>query len=185
MAKYDKADIERRMQGAIDSLKGDLGGLRTGRANTTLLDPVVVEVYGSMMPLNQVATVSAPEPRMLSVQVWDRANVTAVEKGIAHANLGLNPMIDGQTLRLPMPDLTEERRKELAKLAGKYAENAKIAIRNVRRDGMEALKEDERKKEISEDERKRGEDEVQKLTDRFVGEADAAAAQKEKEILTQ
>ena len=185
MAKYDKADIERRMQGAIDSLKGDLGGLRTGRANTTLLDPVVVEVYGSMMPLNQVATVAAPEPRMLSVQVWDRANVTAVEKGIAHANLGLNPMIDGQTLRLPMPDLTEERRKELAKLAGKYAENAKIAIRNVRRDGMEALKEDERKKEISEDERKRGEDEVQKLTDRFVTEADAVAAQKEKEILTQ
>ena len=185
MAKYDKADVERRMQGAVDSLKGDLGGLRTGRANTSLLDPVVVEVYGSMMPLNQVATVSAPEPRMLSVQVWDRANVTAVEKGIAHANLGLNPMIDGQTLRLPMPDLTEERRKELAKLAGKYAENAKIAIRNVRRDANEALKEDEKKKEISEDERKRGEDEVQKLTDRFVAEADAAAAQKEKEILTQ
>ena len=185
MPKYDKADIERRMQGAIDSLKGDLGGLRTGRANTTLLDPVVVEVYGSMMPLNQVATVSAPEPRMLSVQVWDRANVTAVEKGIAHANLGLNPMIDGQTLRLPIPDLTEERRKDLAKLAGQYAEKAKIAIRNVRRDGMEALKEDERKKEISEDERKRGEDEVQKLTDRFVAEADAVAAQKEKEILTQ
>jgi ribosome recycling factor len=185
MAKYDKADVERRMQGAIDSLKGDLGGLRTGRANTSLLDPVMVEVYGSMMPLNQVATVSAPEPRMLSVQVWDKANVTPVEKGIAHANLGLNPMIDGQTLRLPMPDLTEERRKELAKLAGKYAENAKIAIRNVRRDANEALKEDEKKKEISEDERKRGEDEVQKLTDRFVGEADAAAAQKEKEILTQ
>ena len=185
MPKYDKADIERRMKGAVDSLKGDLGGLRTGRANTTLLDPVVVEVYGSMMPLNQVATVSAPEPRMLSVQVWDRANVTAVEKGIAHANLGLNPMIDGQTLRLPMPDLTEERRKELAKLAGKYAENAKIAIRNVRRDANEALKEDEKKKEISEDERKRGEDEVQKLTDRFVTEADAVAAQKEKEILTQ
>src|SRR5690606_17958720 len=185
MPKYDKADIERRMQGAVESLKGDLGGLRTGRANVSLLDPVVVEVYGSMMPLNQVATVNAPEPRMLSVQVWDKANVTAVEKGIAHANLGLNPMIDGQTLRLPMPDLTEERRKELAKLAGKYAENAKIAIRNVRRDGMEALKEDEKKKEISEDDRKRGEDEVQKLTDKYVAEADAAAAQKEKEILTQ
>jgi ribosome recycling factor len=146
---------------------------------------VVVEVYGSMMPLNQVATVSAPEPRMLSVQVWDRANVTAVEKGIAHANLGLNPMIDGQTLRLPMPDLTEERRKELAKLAGKYAENAKIAIRNVRRDGMEALKEDERKKDISEDDHKRLGDEVQKLTDTYVAEVDAVAAQKEKEILTQ
>ena len=117
MAQYDKADIERRMTGAVDSLKGDLSGLRTGRANVSLLDPVVCEVYGSMMPLNQVATVSAPEPRMLSVQVWDKANLTAVEKGIAHANLGLNPMIDGQTLRLPMPDLTEERRKELAKLA--------------------------------------------------------------------
>ncbi|MDE0900913.1 MAG: ribosome recycling factor [Erythrobacter sp.] len=185
MAKYDKADIERRMKGAVESLKSDLGGLRTGRANTSLLDPVMVEVYGSMMPLNQVATVSAPEPRMLSVQVWDKANVTAVEKGIAKANLGLNPMIDGQNVRLPMPDLTQERRKELAKLAGQYAEQAKIAIRNVRRDGMEALKEDEKKKEISEDERKRSEDEVQKLTDTYVAEADAAAVQKEKEILTQ
>ena len=185
MAKYDKADIERRMSGAVDSLKGDLSGLRTGRANTALLDPVMVEVYGSMMPLNQVATVSAPEPRMLSVQVWDKANVTPVEKGIAHANLGLNPMIDGQTLRLPMPDLTEERRKDLAKLAGKYAENAKIAIRNVRRDGMEALKDDEKKKDISEDDRKRGEDEVQKLTDKYVALAEEAAAAKEKEILTQ
>jgi ribosome recycling factor len=146
---------------------------------------VVVEVYGSMMPLNQVATVSAPEARMLSVQVWDRANVIPVEKGISHANLGLNPSIDGQTLRLPIPDLTEERRKELAKLAGKYAEGAKIAVRNVRRDGMESLKEDEKKKEISEDERKRKEDEVQKLTDRFIGEIDAAAEHKEKEIMTQ
>ena len=185
MAKYDKADIERRMNGAVESLKSDLCGLRTGRANTSLLDPVMVEVYGSMMPLNQVATVSAPEPRMLSVQVWDKANVTAVEKGIAKANLGLNPMIDGQNVRLPMPDLTQERRKELAKLAGQYAEQAKIAIRNVRRDGMEALKEDEKKKEISEDERKRGEDEVQKLTDKYVAECDTVAAQKEKEILTQ
>src|SRR5690606_39713621 len=157
MPKYDKADIERRMHGAVESLKGDLAGLRTGRANVHLLDPVVVEVYGSMMPLSQVATVSAPEPRMLSVQVWDRANVTAVEKGIAHANLGLNPSVDGQTIRLPLPDLTEERRRELAKLAGKYAENAKIAIRNVRRDGMEALKEDEKKKESSEDDRQRKE----------------------------
>lgn len=185
MTKYDKADIERRMAGAVDSLKSDLSGLRTGRANTTLLDPVVCEVYGAMMPLNQVATVSAPEPRMLSVQVWDKSNLIAVEKGIAHANLGLNPMIDGQTIRLPIPDLTEERRKELAKLAGKYAENAKIAIRNVRRDGMEALKDDEKKKDISEDDRKRGEDEVQKLTDKYVALADEAAAQKEKEILGQ
>lgn len=185
MAKYDKSDIERRMQGAVDSLKSDLSGLRTGRANVNLLDPVHAEVYGAMMPLSQVATVSAPEPRMLSVQVWDKANVSAVEKGIAKANLGLNPMTDGQTIRLPMPDLTEERRKDLAKLAGQYAEQAKIAIRNVRRDGMEALKDDEKKKEISEDERKRSEDEVQKLTDKYVADTDAAAAQKEKEILTQ
>ena len=185
MAKYDKSDIERRMQGAVESLKGDLAGLRTGRANTSLLDPVVVEVYGSMMPLNQVATVSAPEPRMLSVQVWDKANVNAVEKGIAHANLGLNPMQDGQTLRIPMPDLTEERRKDLAKVADKYGEGAKIAIRNVRRDGMEALKEDEKKKEISEDDRKRSEDEVQKLTDKYVGDTDTAVEAKKKEILAQ
>jgi ribosome recycling factor len=185
MAKFDKADIERRMNGAVESLKHDLSGLRTGRANTALLDPIHVEVYGAMMPLNQVATVSAPEARMLSVQVWDKANVIPVEKGIAHANLGLNPMIDGQTIRLPLPDLTEERRRELAKLTGKYAENAKIAIRNVRRDANEALKEDEKKKDISEDERKRHEDEVQKLTDKFVAEADAAAAAKEKEIMTQ
>ncbi|MBX7492685.1 ribosome recycling factor [Qipengyuania sp. 1NDW9] len=185
MAKYDKADIERRMKGAVDSLRGDLSGLRTGRANTSLLDPVVVEVYGSMMPLNQVATVSAPEPRMLSVQVWDKANVTAVEKGIAKANLGLNPMIDGQNVRLPMPDLTEERRKDLAKVASEYGEKAKIAIRNVRRDGMEALKEDEKKKEISEDEQKRMEGEVQKMTDAHVAEADEAVAKKQQEILSQ
>jgi ribosome recycling factor len=185
MPKYDKADIERRMAGAVEALKHDLSGLRTGRANTALLDPVMVEVYGSMMPLNQVATVSAPEPRMLTVQVWDRANVIPVEKGISHANLGLNPSIDGQTLRLPIPDLTEERRRELAKLAGKYAEGAKIAVRNVRRDGMESLKDDEKRKEISEDERKRKEDEVQKLTDRFIAEVDAAAEHKEKEIMTQ
>ena len=185
MAKYDKADIERRMNGAVESLKSDLAGLRTGRANTSLLDPVVVEVYGSMMPLNQVATVSAPEPRMLSVQVWDKANVTAVEKGIAKANLGLNPMIDGQNVRLPMPDLTQERRKELAKLAGEYGEKAKIAIRNVRRDGMEALKDDEKKKEISEDDRKRSEDEVQKLTDKYVAETDATVEKKVQEILSQ
>ena len=185
MAKYDKADVERRMAGAVESLKGDLGGLRTGRANTALLDPVVVEVYGSMMPLSQVATVSAPEPRMLSVQVWDKANVSAVEKGIAKANLGLNPMQDGQTIRLPMPDLTEERRKDLAKLAGEYGEKGKIAIRNVRRDGMEALKEDEKKKEISEDDRKRSEDEVQKLTDKYVAETDEAVEKKTQEILTQ
>ncbi|MEO6153980.1 MAG: ribosome recycling factor [Croceibacterium sp.] len=183
MAKYDKADIERRMQGAIESLKHDLSGLRTGRANTALLDPVQVDVYGSVMPLNQVATISAPEPRMLSVQVWDKANIHAVEKGISHANLGLNPIIDGQILRLPLPDLTEERRRELAKLAHQYAEKAKIAVRNVRRDGMEALKEDEKKKEISEDDRKRREEDVQKLTDKYVADIDQTALHKEKEIM--
>ena len=183
MAKYDKADLERRMRGAVDALKHDLSGLRTGRANTALLDPVMVTVYGSNMPLNQVATVSAPEPRLLSVQVWDKSNVGPVEKAIRSAGLGLNPINDGNTLRLPIPDLTEERRKELAKLASGYAEKARIAIRNVRRDGMENLKADENKKEISEDERKRHETEVQKLTDEMIKAADDVAAAKEKEIL--
>jgi ribosome recycling factor len=183
MAKYDKADLERRMAGAVEALKHDLSGLRTGRANTALLDTITVEVYGSHMPLNQVATVSVPEPRLLSVQVWDKSNVTPVEKAIRSAGLGLNPINDGQTLRLPIPDLTEERRKELAKLAGKYAESARIAIRNVRRDGMENLKADENKKEISEDERKKLETEVQKLTDDMIKAVDEASAAKEKEIL--
>ena len=183
MAKYDKSDLSRRMQGAVDSLRGDLGGLRTGRANTALLDPIMVTVYGSNMPLNQVATVSAPEPRLLSVQVWDKTNVGPVEKAIRSAGLGLNPINDGNNLRLPIPDLTEERRKELAKLASKYAENARIAIRNVRRDGMENLKADENKKEISEDERKRHETEVQKLTDEMIKAVDEVTAHKEKEIM--
>lgn len=183
MAAYDKADLERRMQGAVDSLKHDLGGLRTGRANAALLDPVTVEVYGSHMPINQVATVNAPEPRMISVQVWDKSNVGPVDKAIRSAGLGLNPIVDGQTLRLPIPDLTEERRKELAKLVGQYAEKARIAVRNVRRDGMDSLKTDEKKGEISEDERKRRESDVQKLTDGTIAEIDSAAAAKEKEIL--
>jgi ribosome recycling factor len=185
MPKYGKSEVERRMKGAVDSLRSDLNGLRTGRANTTLLDPVMVEVYGSNMPLGQVATVSAPEPRMLSVQVWDKSNVIPVEKAIRSAGLGLNPISDGQTLRLPIPDLTEERRKELAKLAGQYAEKARIAIRNVRRDAMDMLKTDENKKEISEDDRKRLETEVQKLTDDAIKGADDAATNKEKEILGQ
>ena len=183
MPAYDKADLERRMAGAVESLKHDLGGLRTGRASTTLLDPVTVEVYGSHMPLNQVATVSAPEPRMLSVQVWDKSNVGSVEKAIRSAGLGLNPINDGQTLRLPIPDLTEDRRKELAKLASQYAEKARIAVRNVRRDGMDSLKIDEKKGVFGEDERKRHETEVQKLTDATISDVDAAAAGKEKEIL--
>ena len=185
MAQYDKADLERRMAGAVESLKGDLSGLRTGRASVSLLDPVTVEVYGAHMPLNQVATVSVPEPRMISVQVWDKSNVGPVDKAIRSAGLGLNPIVDGQSLRLPIPDLTAERRKELAKLAGQYAEKARVAARNVRRDGMDSLKTDEKKGEISEDDRKRREIEVQKLTDATIADIDTAAAAKEKEILGQ
>lgn len=183
MPAYDKNDIQRRMNGAVEALKHDLGGLRTGRASTVLLDPVTVEVYGSHMPLSQVATVSAPEPRMLSVQVWDKSNVGPVEKAIRSAGLGLNPINDGQTLRLPIPDLTEERRKELAKLASQYAEKARIAARNVRRDGMDSLKLDEKKNVIAEDERKRHETELQKVTDKTIADIDAASGAKEKEIL--
>ncbi len=183
MAAYDKADLDRRMHGALESLKHDLNGLRTGRANTSLLDPIQVEVYGSNMPLNQVATVSAPEPRLLSVQVWDKANMTPVEKAIRNAGLGINPITDGQNIRLPIPDMTEERRKELVKLAHSYAEKAKIAVRNVRRDGNDSLKTDEKKKIISEDDRKRSETEVQKMTDGLIGDIDVALASKEKEIL--
>ena len=183
MPAYDKNDIQRRMDGATESLKSDLVGLRTGRASTALLDPINVEVYGANMPINQVATVSAPEPRLLSVQVWDKGNVNSVEKAIRSAGLGLNPISDGTMIRLPIPDLTEERRKELAKLAGQYAEKARIAVRNVRRDGMDALKLDEKKHEISEDERKRLEAEVQKMTDATIADIDSAAHSKEQEIL--
>jgi ribosome recycling factor len=183
MPAYDKADLQRRMHGAVDVLKHDLVGLRTGRASINLLDSINVEVYGAQMPLNQVATVSAPEPRLLTVQVWDRSNVGPVEKAIRSAGLGLNPVTDGQMVRLPIPDLTEERRKELAKLVGQYAEKARIAVRNVRRDGNDHLKTDEKKHEISEDERKRHETEVQKMTDDTITEIDQLAAAKEKEIL--
>ena len=183
MPAYNKADLQRRMHGAVEVLKHDLGGLRTGRASISLLDPVSVEVYGANMPINQVATVSAPEPRMLTVQVWDRSNVNAVEKAIRSAGLGLNPISEGQLIRLPIPDLTEERRKELAKLAHQYAEKAKVAVRNVRRDGMDALKTDEKKKEISEDEHKRLDAEVQKMTDDAIAEIDQVLTAKDREIL--
>ena len=176
-------DLKRRMHGAVEVFKHDLGGLRTGRASTALLDPIHVEVYGANMPLNQVATVSAPEPRLLSVQVWDRSNVGPVEKAIRLAGLGINPVIDGQYIRLPIPDLTEERRKELAKLAHQDAEKARVAVRNVRRDGMDGLKTDEKKKDISEDEHKRLDAEVQKLTDDSIREIDEVLAAKDKEIL--
>lgn len=183
MAKYDKSDVERRMAGAVEALKGDLAGLRTGRANSALLDPVTVEVYGSHMSLNQLASVTVPEPRMLSVQVWDKMNVGPVDKAIRSAGLGLNPIVDGQTLRLPIPEMTQERRKELSKIAGQYAEKARIAARNVRRDANDNLKIDEKKHEISEDERKKMEGEVQKITDKTIADIDAAATAKEKEIL--
>lgn len=187
MAVFDvaafKADLERRMSSALAAMQADLGGLRTGRASTSLLDRVTVEVYGANMALSQVATVTVPESRMLSVQVWDKSNVQMVEKAIRSAGLGLNPITDGQTLRLPIPDLTEDRRKELAKLASQYSEKAKIAVRNVRRDGMEGLKAAEKKGDISQDEQKRHEADVQKVTDKAVADIEAAAAAKEKEIL--
>jgi ribosome recycling factor len=182
-ASIDKSDLQRRMHGAVEALRHELGGLRTGRASTALLDTIQVEVYGSNMPLNQVATVSVPEARLLTVQVWDRSNIQPVEKAIRSAGIGLNPITDGQLIRLPIPELTEERRKELAKLVGQYAEKARIAVRNVRRDGMDHLKQDEKKHEISEDERKRLETEVQKLTDETIKDIDDLAQTKEKEIL--
>ena len=182
-ASIEISDLRRRMQGAVEALRHDLGGLRTGRASTALLDTIQVEVYGSNMPLNQVATVQVPEARLLTVQVWDRSNVQPVEKAIRSAGIGLNPITDGQLIRLPIPELTEERRKELAKLVGQYAEKGRIAVRNVRRDGMDHLKQDEKKHEISEDERKRLETEVQKLTDDTIKEIDDLAQTKEKEIL--
>ena len=177
-------DLKRRMQGAIASLKHELAGLRTGRASAGLVDHVQVEAYGSHMPLNQVATVSVPEPRLISVQVWDRSLVHAVEKGISAANLGLTPNTEGQTIRLRIPELNEERRKELAKVAHKYAENARVAVRHVRRDGLEVLKKAEKDHTISEDEHKRQADLVQKATDQAIHDVDGALAAKEKEIMT-
>ncbi len=179
----DLQDIERRMKGAVESLKHEYAGLRSGRATTSLLDPVTVDVYGANMPLNQVGTVGVPEPRMLSVQVWDKGNVSAVEKAIRNSGLGLNPMIDGQLVRIPIPELNEERRAELAKVAAKYAETGRIAIRNVRRDGMDQLKKMEKDKSISEDDHKMYADEVQDLTNKFVGEVDELLQAKEKEIM--
>ena len=181
---YDKNDLKRRMDGAIDSLKHDMAGLRTGRASTSMLEPVVVDVYGSKMPLNQVGTVSVPEPRLLTVTVWDATNTPAVEKAIRESGLGLNPQPQGTVIRVPIPELNEERRKELTKVAGQYAESARVAVRNVRRDGMDALKKAEKDKEISEDERKNLEGEVQKLTDDAIKQVDTLLADKEKDIMT-
>ncbi|HXF52578.1 MAG TPA: ribosome recycling factor [Hyphomicrobiaceae bacterium] len=180
--KFDLKELEKRMRAAQDVLKREFGGLRTGRASATLLDPVQVQVYGQRLPINQVATVSVPEPRMISVQVWDKAAVSAVDKAIREANLGLNPIVDGQILRLPIPALTAERRQELVKIAHKYAEQARVAVRNVRREGMEALKKAEKDGDMSQDEHKKNSAKVQELTDKIIKEIDAALAQKDAEI---
>jgi ribosome recycling factor len=182
LTTHDINEIDKRMRASIDALKREFSGLRTGRASVNLLDPVQVMVYGSRMPLNQVATVSTPEPRMISVQVWDRSNVTAVDKAIREANLGLNPIIDGQILRLPIPALTADRRQELVKLAHKYAEQGKVAIRNVRRDAMDLLKKLEKDGKMSQDDHRAQSDKVQELTDKLVKEVDATLATKEAEI---
>ncbi len=180
-ALFDLNDLEKRMRTGLDALKRELIGLRTGRASANLLDPVFVQLYGQRMPLSQVGTVSVPEPRMLSVQVWDKAAVSAVDRAIREANLGLNPIIDGQVIRLPIPALTADRRAELVKLGHKYAEAARIAVRNVRRDGMEALKKAE-KAGMSQDEAKKTSTKVQELTDKLIKEVDALLASKEAEI---
>ena len=180
---FDISDLKRRMEGAIASLKHELGGLRTGRASASLIEPVHVEAYGQTMPLNQVATISVPELRMLSVQVWDKGMVNAVDKAIRDANLGLSPTVEGQVLRIRIPELNQQRRKEMAKVAHKYAEEARVAVRHVRRDGIDGLKKSLKDKLIGEDEEKRHETEVQKLTDQIIVEIDRALADKEKEIM--
>ena len=177
-------DIQKRMEGALASLHHEFGGLRTGRASPNLLDTVQVDAYGTMMPMNQVGTVNAPEPRMLTVQVWDKTMVKAVEKAIANANLGLNPVADGQLVRVPIPALSEDRRKEMTKIAGKYAETAKVAVRNVRRDGMDDLKAQEKAKKISEDQMHGDSEKLQKLTDEYVKKIDEALVIKEKDIMS-
>jgi ribosome recycling factor len=179
----DLSDLTKRMDGALSSLKQELGGLRTGRASTSLVDAVTVEAYGQRMPLTQVGTVSVPEPRMISIQVWDRAMVQHVDKAIREAGLGLNPVLDGQVVRIPIPMLTEERRKELVKIAHKYAESARVAVRNVRRDGMDKLKKQEKDGEISQDLHKGIGEKVQKLTDDHIKKIDEMLAAKEKEIM--
>ena len=180
-ANFDIKDLERRMRGAIETLKKEFHGLRTGRASTHLLDPVVVNVYGARMPINQVATVSTPDARTISVQVWDKSQVSAVEKAIREANLGLNPVVDGTLLRLPIPALNAERRQELVKLAHKYTEQGRVAVRNVRRDGMELLKKAE-KDGMSKDEHHKNSTKVQELTDKLIKEIDQVLAAKETEI---
>ena len=183
MKSGDYDDIHRRMEGAISAFKHDIASLRTGRASSNLLDAVLVKAYGSDMPLNQVATVSVPEPRMISVSVWDKSMVSAVDRAIREANLGFNPIVDGNNLRIPLPELNEQRRKELVKIAHGYAENARVAVRHVRRDGMDFLKKAEKDGDISEDDHRRQSEQVQKLTDDTISTVDSLLAGKEAEIL--
>ena len=180
---FDLADLKRRMQGGVATLKHELGGLRTGRASASLLEPINVVAYGQSMPMNQVATISVPEARMLSVQVWDKSMVGAVEKAIRESSLGLSPTVEGQVLRIRIPELNEQRRKEMVKVAHRYTEEAKVAVRHVRRDGLDTLKKLLKDKSISEDDEKRHEGEVQKATDQVITEIDQTLAVKEKEIM--
>lgn len=182
-AGFDLKDLERRMDGAIHVLKHELAGLRTGRASISMLDPITVEAYGTHMPLNQLATISVPEPRMISVQVWDRSMAGAVERAIRESSLGLNPVVEGQLMRIPIPELNAERRQELVKVAHKYAEQGRIAVRHVRRDGMEELKKAERDGGMSQDESRALSEKVQKLTDEKIAEIDRVLAHKEQEIM--
>ncbi|MHB2169214.1 ribosome recycling factor [Alsobacter sp. R-9] len=182
-AQFDLADIKRRMAGAVQAFHKDLASLRTGRASANLLDPIVVEAYGATMPLNQVATVNVPEPRMITVQVWDRSMVQAVEKAIRDSNLGFNPATEGQVMRIRIPELNEQRRKELVKVAHKYAEEARVAVRHVRRDGLDLLKKLEKDGHVGKDDLDRHSDQVQKATDQTIAEIDTGLAAKEKEIM--
>ena len=184
MAEFDIKDLEKRMHGAVEVLRREFAGLRTGRASASLLEPITVAAYGGEMPLNQVGTVSVPDPRMLSVQVWDRSLVKAVEKAIRNSGLGLNPAVEGQVLRVPIPELSEERRIELAKVAARYAEEARVAVRNVRRDGMDRLKRADKEGEISQDEHRVLGDRVQQLTDQHIKQINDMLAAKEAEIRT-
>ena len=182
MSDYDIDDIKRRMEGSVSSLKNEFMGLRAGRASTAMLEPIMVDAYGSKMPMNQVGNISAPEPRLLTVTVWDASMTAAVEKAIRESDLGLNPMTEGNLIRVPIPDLSEDRRKEMVKVAGRYAEAARVAVRNVRRDGIEAIRSAEKDGLLSEDERHSEEGEVQKLTDQYVKLIDESLANKEREI---
>ena len=183
MADPDLSDVERRMNGAVEALKREFAGLRTGRASVSLLEPISVSAYGAEMRLNELATISAPEPRLLTVQVWDKGNIGGVEKAIQSANLGLNPAADGQLIRVPIPELNEERRQELVRVAAKYTEQARVAVRNVRRDGMDLLKKMEKDGELSKDDQQLWADEVQELTDSYIKQIDELLLAKEAEIV--